>query len=349
MMKKLMVLGATLIAALALTACGGGKNGEVNVYCYGDYMDPDVIDQFENETGIKVVLTTFDTAEEMYTVIKNDSAQYDVICTSDYMVEKMAGEDLLAKLNKDNIPNISNIDEKYMTKSTEFDPDNTYSVPYQVGTAGIAYNTELTGDVEIDSWEDLWNSKFKESIVMPDSVRDAYMIALLKNGYSLNTTTQTEIDKATEDLIAQKPLVYKYANDSARDSVADGSAALAVVWNGEYSYISELNENVKFVVPKEGTEFFIDSWVIPSNVKNKENAEAWINFMCDAEVAATNFDYLYYTTPNKAALELIDDDAKSIDAISLSDETLSRCHSLKSLPDDVMDMYATAWKKVKAK
>ena len=135
---------------------------------------------------------------------------------------------------------------------------NKYSVPYQLGIAGILYNKEMTGDTEIDSWSDLWDEKFSDSIVMPDSVRDAFMIGLKKNGYSANSTNEDEIKAAADELIKQKPMVYKYANDSARDLLANGSAAIGVVWNGEYMYTKDLNENVEFVVPKEGSEFFIE-------------------------------------------------------------------------------------------
>jgi spermidine/putrescine-binding protein len=222
-------------------------------------------------------------------------------------------------------------------------------VPYQAGIAGILYNTKMVGDTEIDSWEDLWDEKFADQMVMPDSVRDAFMIALKKDGHSLNSTDENEISAAADALKAQKPLVYKYANDSARDLLANGSAALGVVWNGEYQYTKDLNEDVEFVVPKEGTEFFIDSWVIPKEAVNRENAEAWINFLCKAEVAAKNFDYLYYTTPNEAALDLIDEEALEEEAIFPTEETLERCESLRMLDDDSTDLYSKYWKQVESK
>ncbi|MBQ6582489.1 MAG: spermidine/putrescine ABC transporter substrate-binding protein [Mogibacterium sp.] len=351
MKRRIAVLAVLLVSLLTcFTACGGGggENGEVYVYCYGDYFDEEIIAQFEEETGISVVVDYYDTAEEMYPVVKNNSVEYDAVCTSDYMIDKLIQEDLLAPVDKANIPNLVNIDEKYLAKSLEFDPDNTYSVPYMVGVSGIIYNKSMVGDLVIDSWEDLWDAKFTDSIVMPDSVREDFMIALMKNGYSLNTANPEEIDKAAADLKAQKPLVYKYANDSARDLLADGSAAIGVVWNGEYIYTKDLNDEVEFVVPKEGTEFFIVSWFIPKTAKNKENAEKWIDFLCRADVAKTNFDYLYYTTPNKAAMELIEDEYKEMEAVFPSDETLARCQSLRTLDEDTMDLYANAWKQVKA-
>ncbi len=343
-----LVLSTTLVLML-FTACRAGSNGEVYVYSYGDYFDPSVAEDFENETGIHVVIDTYDTAEEMYTVLENGATEYDCICTSDYMIERLIADGLLDKLNYDNIPDIKNIGAGYLEKTDIFDPGHEYSVPYQAGVAGILYNTKMVGDEKIDSWEDLWNEKFSQQIVMPDSVRDAFMISLRKNGSSLNSTDEEEIKKASQDLITQKPLVYKYANDSARDLLADGSAAVGVVWNGEYQYTKDLNEDVEFVVPKEGTEFFIDSWVVPKGAANKENAEAWINYLCKAEVAAKNFDYLYYTTPNEAALELIDEEAAAEEAIFPSEETLSRCESLRMLEPEITDLYSKYWKEVKSK
>lgn len=333
--------------ALSFTGCRSGVNGEIYVMCYGDYMDMKVLEDFEEETGIAVILDTYDTAEELYTIMSNSTAAYDVICTSDYMMEKMMKDGLLQKLNKENLPALKNIDYIYMEKSQEIDPGNDYIVPYQVGVAGIAYNTTMV-DEEIDSWDVLWDEKYKDQIVMPDSVRDAFMIALMRRGYSLNSTDKKEIAQAEKDLIKQKDLVYRYSNDAARDRVADGSAAMGVVWNGEYCYITDLNDDCEFVVPKEGSEFFIDSWAIPTKATNKEGAEAWINFTCKAKTAAKNFDYLWYTCPNKAAYELIDEEALEDESVFPTKETLKRCYSLRDLPQDIVDTYANAWKKVKA-
>ena len=355
MKERIAVIGlvlAMVFSMTALTGCGGGsgagENGEVYVYCYGDYFDPEIIEDFEAKTGIKVVLDSYDTAEEMYPVIKNESVDYDVVCTSDYMIQKMINEDLLQPVDKNNIPNLENIDPLYLTKSEEFDPGNQYSVPHMVGVAGIVYNKTAVGDTEIDSWADLWDEKFADSIVMPDSVRDDFMIALRMLGYDQNTINEPEVEAAAKELIRQKPMVYKYANDAARDLLIDGSANIGVVWNGEYAYILDYNEDIGYAVPKEGTEFFIDSWVIPKNAKNKANAEAWINYLCEGEVAATNFEYLYYTTPNKAAYELIDEEYLNNPAIFPPEDVLARCDSLKTLDDETTDMYSMYWKQVKA-
>lgn len=350
--KRIAVIMAALIAimsaAVLFTGCRSEENGEVYVYCYGDYFDPMLLEEFREETGIRVIPDYYDTAEEMYTVLENNATTYDCICTSDYMIQRMIENGMLDELNMDNIPEIENIADIYMEKSESFDPDNRYSVPYQLGIAGILYNKKMTGDTVIDSWDDLWDEKFANSLVMPDSVRDAFMISLKKLGYSENSTNKDEIKAAADELIRQKPLVYKYANDSARDLLANGSAAVGVVWNGEYMYTKDLNEDVEFVVPEEGSEFFIDSWVIPKDAANKDNAEAWINFLCKAEIAAANFDYLYYTTPNEAALDLIDEELLNERAVFPDKETLTRCESLVTLDPETTELYSDYWKKVKA-
>ena len=347
-LAKMLILILGMMPLTLFTGCRSGVNGEVYVYSYGDYFDPMVAEDFEAETGIRVIMDTYDTAEEMYTVLENNATTYDCICTSDYMIEKMIQNDMVAELDYSKMPETKNIGKVYLDKTDVFDPGHSHSVPYQAGVAGILYNTKMVGDTEIDSWDDLWNEKFKDSLVMPDSVRDAFMIALKKLGYSENSTNEDEIKAAAEELIKQKPLVYKYANDSARDLLANGSAAVGVVWNGEYIYTKDLNDDVEFVIPKEGSEFFVDSWVIPKDVVNKENAEAWINYLCKAEVASKNFDYLYYTTPNEAALDLIDEEYLNEKAVFPDKKTIESCESLVSLDPETTELYSDYWKKIKA-
>lgn len=338
-----------VFVAASLTGCRDiGENGVVYVYSYGDYFDPEIVRDFEDKTGISVIQDTYDTAEEMYPVISKNSTNYDVVCTSDYMIDKLRKEELLSPLDKTNIPNLKNMDPVYMTKSEEFDPGNKYSVPHVIGVAGIAYDSTKIGGKTIDSWDALWDENFKNEIVMPDSLRDAFMISLYRLGYSENTVNEDEIRQAAQELIKQKPLVYKYANDNARDLIADGSAKIGIIWNGEYYYTHDLNENVKFVVPKEGSENFIDSWIIPKTAKNKKNAEKWIDFLCEAKIAKKNFDYLYYTTPNLEARKLISKNLTKNEAIFPTEEILSRCEGLKSLGPAVDSMYGDYWKKVKS-
>lgn len=353
-MKKiatlLLILTLAVGATMALTSCGdsGNENGEVYVYNYGDYINPEVKDLFEEETGIKVIYDTYDTNEEMYPVVKTGSASYDVICPSDYMVEKMIAEDLLEEINFDNVPNIKNLDQKYMNMAKEYDPENKYSVPYTWGTAGIMYNTDVIPKGSISSWNDLWNKKYSGEIVMQDSLRDTMMVALKGKGYSLNSTNEKELAEATKYLIEQKPLVYKYANDAARDLLIGESAALGVVWNGEVIYSKELNDKLDFVVPKEGSQVFIDAWAIPKGAKNKENAEKWIDFLCKPEIAFKNFEYLTYSTPNKGAIEMMDEKYKNDQALFPSEEIIKNCEVLKNIGPEGDDLYSKYWKKFKA-
>ena len=346
MKKKLLSIFAVLITVMLLAGCSGSKE-KVYIYSYGDYFDPDLIEQFEEETGIEAIVDTYDTCEEMYPVIKNNSASYDVICPSDYMIERMIEEDLLAEINFDNVPNIVNIGEKYLEMSREFDPENKYSVPHTYGTAGILYNPDMVGDKVIDSWTDLWDEDLAGEILMQDSIRDTFMVAEKILGYSLNTVNEQELSDAADLLIEQKPLVYKYVNDSARDLLSSEAAAIGVIWNGEYLYCKELNDKLKFIVPKEGTQFFVDSWVITKTAENKENAEAWINFMCREDIAKQNFDYLTYSTPNIAAQALIDEEILNDESVFPTDETIDNCEVLKDLGPEGNELYSKYWKEFK--
>ncbi|MST68096.1 spermidine/putrescine ABC transporter substrate-binding protein [Clostridiales Family XIII bacterium RF-744-FAT-WT-3] len=350
-MKKgimLFVFAGIMAVVLTIARNGGSKSsGVLYVFSYGDYYDPAIVEEFEKETGIQVIQDTYDTAEELYPIIENNPSRYDVVCTSDYMIGKMEKEHMLAPLDKSSIPNLKNLDPKYMKKAEAFDPGNKYCVPHTCGTMGIIYNSKKAGDVDFNSWDALWNPEMKGQIVMPDSLRDAYVIGLSRRGYDINTENSAQVKEATADLMAQKPLVYKYANDSARDLVADGSAVAGVVWNGEYKYVKGLNKNAEFSVPKEGTEFYIDGWVVPAKAKNKENAMKWINFLSRGDIAYKNFEYLYYTIPNTAAYKKIDPEDLNNPAIFPTDETLARCHSLTTLSHKGDALYSSEWKKVK--
>ena len=352
--KRIMAVLTTLVVfilggTLFLSGVSGGSGGkEVHVYCFGDYIDPTLIKEFEKETGIKVVMDTFDTNEEMYPVIKNGSVNYDVICASDYMIDKMTGENLLAEIDYSSIPNIANLDQKYLKVAENFDPGNKYSVPHTWGTLGILYDINKIPEGSITSWNDLWNPKYKGKIVMPDSMRDTLAIAVKAKGYSLNTTDEKQIAEASRYLTEQKPLVYKYANDSARDIILGGSADIAVIWNGEVLYCQEENPDLAYVVPKEGSEDFTDSWAIPTSAKNKENAEKWINFMLDKDVAMTNFDYLTYSIPNISVIDSVRDDAAKMGVLFPEDSVLEKCEALKNLGPAADDLYTKYWKKFKS-
>ena len=338
-------------------ASGSADGGELYVYNWGEYIDEDVISQFEEETGITVVYDLFETNEEMYPVIEAGAVNYDVVCPSDYMIQKMRENDLLAELNFDNIPNIAQIDPAYMEMSQAFDPENKYSVPYCWGTVGILYNTRLLDELGVPAptkWADLWDERLSGEILMQDSVRDAFMVALKKDGYSMNSESKDELEQAKQELIDQKPLVQAYVIDQVRDKMIGGEAAVGVIYSGEMLYIQDevaslgLDYDLEYVIPEEGTNLWLDSWVIPKNAKNKENAEKWIDFMCRPEIAKANFEYITYPTPNKGAFELLDEDMQNNKAVFPDIDSLKDSEVYQYLGDDTDAIYNELWKEVKA-
>lgn len=353
-MKKTVAIAlcGAILAASSLAGCGSsssGENGEVYVYNWGEYIDPDTLDMFEEETGIKVIYDEFDTNEAMYPKVEAGSSAYDVICPSDYMIEKMIDNDLLQELNFDNMPNAkSNIGAQYYEQSEGFDPGNKYSVPYCWGTVGILYNTTMV-DEPVTSWSILWDEKYSDNILMQSSVRDAFMVALKLNGYSMNTVDEAELESAKDALITQKPLVQAYVIDQVRDKMIGGEAALGVIYSGEAIYTQRENPDLEYVIPEEGTNVWIDSWVIPKNAPNKENAEKFIDFMCRGDIALMNFEYITYSTPNTAAKELIEDEDIKNSEIAFPD--LSKYNNLETfsyLGEEGDELYNNLWKEVMA-
>lgn len=358
---KLLAFGAlSLLSITLLSGCGkkeakAGSAGEVYVYNWGEYIDESVIKQFEEETGIKVVYDLFETNEEMYPVIQAGAVKYDVVCPSDYMIQKMRENNLLAEINLDNVPNLKEVDPKYLEMSKSFDPENKYSVPYSWGTVGILYNTKMVDAKDVPTkWSDLWNEKFKDSILMQDSVRDSFMVALKSLGYSMNTTNEAEIKEAKELLIKQKPLVQAYVIDQVRDKMIGGEAAIGVIYSGEMLYIQNevknlnLDYSLEYVIPEEGTNLWLDSWVIPANAPNKENAEKWINFLCRPDIAKKNFEYITYPTPNKGAFDLLDPELRNNKTLFPELDVLKNSEVYKYLGDQVDSLYNEAWKEVKS-
>lgn len=354
MKKKLIavMLTMSLTATALLSGCGssasGGENGEVVVYNWGEYIDPEVITMFEEESGIKVVYDEFETNEIMYPKIEAGAAEYDLVCPSDYMISKMRENDLLAEINFDNVPNAENIGSQYWESSKEFDPENKYSVPYCWGTVGILYNKTMVSE-PITSWSALWDEQYTDNILMQDSVRDAFMVALKLNGYSMNSTDENELEAAKQSLIEQKPLVQAYVIDQVRDKMIGNEAAIGVIYSGEAIYTQRENPNLEYVIPKEGTNVWIDSWVIPKNAKNKENAETFINFLCRPDIALMNFEYITYSTPNDAARELIEDDDIRNSEIAFPDLTqYDNLETFTYLGDNGDTLYNNLWKEVKS-
>ena len=355
--KKILIQRVVPVA-ICIVFIGGGfyyakendvMNGEkLVVYNWGEYIDPEVLTMFEEETGIDIVYEEFETNEILYPKISSGAIAYDVICPSDYMIQRMIENGLLSEINFDNIPNLKNIGKQYLEQSRQFDPENKYSVPYCWGTVGILYNKMMV-DEPVDSWSILWDPKYKDNILMQDSVRDAFGVTLKYLGYSLNSIDLDELTEAKNLLIEQKPLVQAYVIDQVRDKMIGNEAALGVIYSGEAIYTQKENPNLEYVIPKEGSNIWIDSWVIPKNAEHKENAEKFINFLCRPDIALMNFEYITYSTPNEAARELIEDESIRNSEIAFPD--LSKYDNLETfqyLGTEADQVYGDLWNKVKS-
>ncbi len=349
--KKVVALVLCLaVLCGSLTGCQligkmAGKGEVVYFYNYGDYMDPDLLARFEKETGIKVVMDCFDTNESMYPVVAGGQVQYDVVVSDVYMAEKMMANDLIVPLDFENIPNASNLEEEYMSILAKSDPGNKYLIPYNWGTVGIMYNKTMIEEGSIKGWKDLWNPAYKEKgILMMDSLRDTFMVAEMILGYSMNTKDKTELQKVVDLLIEQEPIVSGYETDAARDTLITESAAIGVIYSGEYLYCTGENEDLEYVVPEEGTNVWFDCFVVPKNAKNKSGAEKFINFMLDAEVGLATFDYLGYPTPNKATKKLIDEEYLQNPAIFPNEEQLAHCDMYHYLGEEYDQILSDYWK-----
>lgn len=342
---SLITIGA--MSFTLLTGCNKKADSTkvLNVYNVGDYIDEELITQFQEETGIQVLYETYDTNETMYQKVKSGSTNYDLVFPSDYMVEKMKNEDLLQKIDFNNIPNIKYIDEDFL--NPVYDETNEYSVPYYWGTFGILYNKKMVSD-PVDSWDILWNSKYAKNIMMFDSVRDTMGIALMKLGYSINTTNPKEINEAKDLLIKQKDLVLAYVNDEGKDRLLGEEVAMGIIYSGDAVTLIEENPNLAYAIPKEGTNKWVDAMCIPKTAQNKKEAEMFINFLLDPEVAKTNTEYIGYSTPNTGALELLDEEITEDPVAYPSEEVLKKAQSFIDL-GDAIKLYDRAWIELKSK
>lgn len=309
-MKQLIRLAVVIIAVSAillvtisrLNASQGYSGGNtLTVYNWGDYVDPAVIDEFEKETGITVVYETFDSNEAMMTKIQQGGTSYDVAVPSEYTIEKMKEEDLLLPIDHSKIPNLKNIDSRFM--DLPFDPENKYSVPYFWGTVGIVYNTKQIDGIEFDSWEDLWDPSLKNKIALIDGAREIVGMGLNSLHYSLNDTDPEHLQEAYDKLVSLKPNVRALLGDENKLLMASGEVSIGITWSGDASEIMAENEDLDYVVPEEGSNLWFDNMVIPKTAKNIDAAHEFINFMLDPKVAAQNTEYVSYSTPNKEALQ----------------------------------------------
>lgn len=349
-MKKTRLFLLVVVSVFGLLA-GCGKKDDPNtltVLNYGKYMEPKILDMFEEETGIKVEYEEYITPENMYTKYKAGAIDYDLICTSDYMIEKLIQEGEVLEMNYDKIPLTENLEQTYFEFSKSFDPENKYTLPYFFGTVGILYNKDMVDETKVDSWDILWDQEYSGQIIMADSVRDSFMVALKRLGYSLNTAEEDKLREAQKLLIEQKPMVYSYLVDEAQDEMIAENAAMAVVYSGEAGYALEYNDKLAFSVPKDGSNMWIDSWFIPKSAKHTENAEKFLNFLCREDIAMLNFDYVYYATPNTKVKAVLDPALQENPTIFPPKEILDNCEVLKPLDDETTMKYNLYWKEIKS-
>lgn len=356
--KRIGLAGAGLFLVLLflgglLSGCLGKKgvnkdDDSLIVFNYGDYIDRETLKMFEEETGIKVKYEEYLTPEDMYTKYSSGVINYDLICTSDYMIQKMIKEGHLKPLDMTRMQYKDNIDPKYLDFCKNFDPENSYAIPYLWGTVGILYNEDMVEE-EPDSWGILWDKKYKNKILMQNSMRDAFLVPLKWKGLSVNTDKKEDLLLAQSLLIDQKPLVEAYLVDEIRDAMIAGDAAMAVTYSGDATEAMDANDKLNYVVPKEGSNVWFDCWAIPDCAKHKAEAEAFIDFMNRQDVAAMNFDYIYYGTPNKAVYEALDQETKEDETIFPPEEILNKCEVYQFLGTDTDRYYTRLWKELKSK
>ena len=346
-MKKLLVLLiSTLMISTLCIGCSKKTSEEINFFNYGENIDEETVKEFEKQYGIKVNIETFDDMENMYQKVKNEGVKYDVILVSDALMPRMIKENLIQELNKDNIPNISQMDEEYL--NLEIDPGNKYSVPYMFGTVGLIYNKDVVKE-NVDSWDILWNEKYKDKVFMFDTYRDTIGVGLKKLGYSLNSTDPKEIEEAKELLIQQRKTVDPiYGVDNGTTMIPAGESDINMIWSGEGLNLQEENPNLVYIVPKEGANFWIDSLCIPSNAKNIEGAEKFINFVSDKESALRIADEIGYTTPNKEARLEQPESVRNNPNAYMPKEIMDRCEIYVDFPKNIKRMYDDAWLDIKS-
>lgn len=328
--------------------CSNKQNTqEINFYNYGENIDDETVKEFEQKYNIKVNIETFDDMEAMYSKIKSGAGKYDVVLVSDALMPRMIDQKLIQEINKDNIPNISQMDEEYL--DLEIDPGNKYSVPYMFGTVGLIYNKDVVTE-EVDSWDILWNEKYKDRIFMFDTYRDTLGAALKKLNYSLNTTNPEELKKAEELLIKQREIVNPiYGVDNGTVMIPAGESDINMIWSGEGLNLQDEYPNLVYVVPKEGANFWIDSLCIPANAENVEGAEKFINFVSDKESALRIADEIGYTTPNKEARMEQPEEIRNNPNAYMPKEIMDRCEIYEDLSPEVKKMYDEAWIRIKSR
>lgn len=357
--KLILVRKTVSIAIIAALLIGTGSvffissnssassDRTLTVLNYGKYFDDDTLKQFEAETGITVKYEEYEDPEEMYTKYKSGAIDYDVICTSEYIIGKLINEGEVNEIDYDSIENYSNIDPSIIEMSSSYDPEHKYTLPYFYGTVGILYNKTMVDPEDLKSWNCLWDGKYAGNMIMINSVRDAMTPALATLGYSINDTNEDHLREALQLLINQKPDVTAYLVDETCDEMVAENAAMAICYSGEAASAMDLNENLDYTVPSEGSNIWIDSWFIPKTCQHSEEALEFLNYICRDDAAEANFEYVYYASPVISVVENMSDEDRENEAINPPTEVIERCEIYKTLNDDETELLNTLWQELK--
>ncbi len=356
-MKKIFLctLVFALLASLLIPLTVSAESetvgsGYINVYNWGEYLSDgsddslNINEEFTRRTGIKVNYTNYASNEDLYAKLKSGGASYDVIIPSDYMIERMIAEGMLQKLDFSNIPNYKYIADEY--KNLYFDPNNEYSVPYNVGMVGLIYNKTLVEGTP-DSWSVLWDERYANKILMFNNPRDAFAIAQFLLGMSVNTTVPADWDRAAAKLEEQKPLVQSYVMDEVFNKMESGEAALAPYYAGDFLSMQENNPDLGIVFPKEGTNIFVDSMCIPVGAQNKTAAEMYINFLLEPDIALANAEFLCYASPNTTVIDNPDYSLAGNEVIYPPEEVKANTEYFHNMPRETLDYMASKWNDLK--
>ena len=345
-------LACVLLAVLIFTGSAARSDRVVNVCSWGEYIDEDLITQFEEETGIRVNYQTAESNEALYSLIKMGGADFDVIVPSDYMIGRLIEEGMLAELDYSAIPNYDLIDDQY--KGLSYDPENKYTVPYTWGTVGIIYNTTMVSE-PITSWSAMFDEQYAGQVLMINNSRDALMAALCCLGYDINTTDKEQLEEAFQLICdAKEKGVYQaFVMDEIFGKMEGGNAAIAMYYAGDYLTMLENNEDLAYVVPEEGSNWFVDAMCVLKSSQHQDEAAEWINFIAGTDANLANMDYIWYASPNAEALaeypayyeeeygEPLDEEIYNI--MAAPPEVLARCELYINLPQETLKFYNDLW------
>jgi len=340
-MKKFCVM----LVVLLLPMMAFAASQEVYVFNWSEYIDPDVLEQFEQETGIKVKYSTYDSNEAMFAklkIIKKDG--YDVVFPSTYFVDRMRRLNMLKELDHTKLPNLKDQNPSLLDKP--YDPKNTYSIPYMWGSSAIGINNKVIDPKTITSWNDLWNPAYKGKVLLMDDVREVFAMALRSLGYSGNDTDADHIKQAYEKLKVLKENVKVFNSDSPRQPFLNNEVIIGQIWGGEVYMANEETPDIQIVYPREGAIFWIDSMVIPTSARNVENAHAFINFMMRADIAKKNCEYIGYATANLKAQGMLDEKTRNHKAVYPDKEDLDRGEFQADVGDAILT-YEKYWEMLK--